>query len=75
MSTAGFGLSAIGQICITTKNLDKAVTFYRDVLGMKMLFQVPGMAFFDCGGIRLMLGPPEKPEHDHAASIIYYKVD
>jgi catechol 2,3-dioxygenase-like lactoylglutathione lyase family enzyme len=75
MSNGEFGLSAIGQICITTKNLDKAVTFYRDVLGMKMLFQVPGMAFFDCGGIRLMIGPPEKPELDHPASIIYYKVD
>jgi methylmalonyl-CoA/ethylmalonyl-CoA epimerase len=32
------------------------------------------MAFFDCGGVRLMLAAPEKPEFDHPASVIYYKV-
>jgi methylmalonyl-CoA/ethylmalonyl-CoA epimerase len=36
---------------------------------------VPNLAFFDCGGVRLMLGAAERPELDHAASILYYKVD
>jgi methylmalonyl-CoA/ethylmalonyl-CoA epimerase len=70
-----FGLDRIGQISVNVKDLDRAMEFYRDVLGMRPLFQVPKLAFFDCGGIRLMLSPPETPEFDHAASVIYYKVD
>ena len=50
------GLSRIGQIFINVHDLARAVTFYRDSLGMKFLFEVPRMAFFDCGGVRLMLG-------------------
>jgi len=69
------GLSTIGQIAINVHDVARAVTFYRDTLGMRFLFEVPKMAFFDCGGIRLMLGIPEKPEFDHPGSIIYYKVD
>ena len=70
------GLDRIGQIGIRVRDLDRAIAFYRDVLGMRFLFQAPpGLAFFDCGGIRLMLGTPEKDEFDHPASIIYYDVD
>lgn len=68
------GLSQIGQISMNVHDLARAVSFYRDKLGMKLLFEVPKMAFFDCGGIRLMLGIPERPEFDHPGSIIYYKV-
>ncbi len=68
-------LSPIGQIAINVKDLDRAVAFYRDTLGMRYLFPIPNAAFFDCGGIRLMLGRAETPELDHAASIIYYQVD
>ena len=67
-------LSQIGQITINVHDIKRAIEFYRDTLGMKFLFEVPKMAFFDCGGIRLMLGLPETPEFDHPASIIYYKV-
>src|SRR5437879_9033992 len=69
-----FGLARIGQIAVTVGNLERAVTFYRDTLGMRLLFQVPNMAFFDCGGIRLMLGPAEKPG-EAFSSVIYYQVD
>jgi len=69
-------IQRIGQIAIPVKDLDRAVTFYRDVLGLAFLFQAPpGLAFFDCGGVRLMLSRPESAEHDHPASIIYYLVD
>ena len=68
-------LAKIGQISINAHDLERAVAFYRDTLGMKHLFTVPRMAFFDCGGIRLMVGLPETAELDHAGSIIYYKVD
>jgi methylmalonyl-CoA/ethylmalonyl-CoA epimerase len=71
----GFGLAKIGQIAINVHDLARAVAFYRDVLGMRYLFEAPPkMAFFDCGGIRLMLGEAEKGEFDHAASILYYDV-
>src|SRR6266536_1223148 len=70
-----FGLSTIGQIAVNAHDLDRAVGFYRDKLGMKHLFTVPPkMAFFDCAGIRLMLSLPEKPVLDHPSSIIYFKV-
>lgn len=67
-------LTQIGQIAIPVSNVARAVEFYRDRLGMKFLFQVPKLAFFDCGGIRLMLGEPEGSETPQRASIIYYRV-
>lgn len=70
-----FGLSTIGQIAITVHDLPKAVAFYRDILGMKFLFEVPNMAFFDCGGVRLLLDIVNQKEFDHPPSIIYYKVE
>jgi methylmalonyl-CoA/ethylmalonyl-CoA epimerase len=70
------GLSRIGQIAVIVHDLPRAVAFYRDTLGMRLLFEAPPkMAFFDCGGIRLMLSLPETPEYDHPSSIIYYAVD
>lgn len=74
MGNDAFGLSMIGQISMRAKDLARAEAFYRDTLGMKHLFTVSGMSFFDCGGIRLMLTEAEKPEFDHPGSIIYYKV-
>jgi len=71
-----FGLSAIEQIAINAHDIDRAVNFYRDKLGMKHLFSVPpNLAFFDCDGIRLMLSLPARPEFDHPSSIIYFRVD
>jgi len=76
MATTGqVGLSKIGQISVIVHDVPKATAFYRDTLGMKFLFEFPNLAFFDCGGVRLMLTLPEKPEFDRPASIIYYKVD
>ena len=74
--TNSFGLSTIGQIAVNAHDLERAVNFYRDQLGMKHLFTVPAqMAFFDCDGLRLMLSLPDKPEFDHASSILYFKVE
>lgn len=72
---SSFGLKTIGQIAVIVRDLERAVQFYRDVLGMQFLFQAPNLAFFNCNGIRLMLGPPETPEFDHPGSILYFKVD
>ena len=71
--TAPFGLSAIGQIALSVTDIDRAIGFYRDTLGMKLLFQVPNLGFFDCGGVRLMLSGSEK-QAGTSATVIYFKV-
>jgi methylmalonyl-CoA/ethylmalonyl-CoA epimerase len=74
-STQPWAIQRVGQIAINVHDVERATSFYRDVLEMKFLFAAPpGLAFFDCGGIRLMLTTPESPEHDHPSSVIYYVV-
>jgi methylmalonyl-CoA/ethylmalonyl-CoA epimerase len=71
----GVGITRIGQIAINAHDVERAAAFYQDVLGLKLLFKAPpGLAFFDCGGVRLMLSPPSKPELDHPGSILYFNV-
>ena len=65
-------ITSIGQIAITVKDMARAVAFYRDVVGLPWLFEAGGMAFFDCGGIRVMLSVEERHESAYS-SIIYYK--
>ncbi|HEU5248182.1 MAG TPA: VOC family protein [Candidatus Udaeobacter sp.] len=68
-------LGEIGQISVNARDLERAVAFYKDTLGLKHLFSVPSrMAFFDCNGVRLMLAIPERPDLDHPSSIVYFKV-
>lgn len=73
-----FGLSRIGQIAMTVRDLPRAVAFYRDVLGLRFLFEAPpAMAFFDCGGVRLMMSLPEQEGQtagQQFGSILYYTV-
>jgi methylmalonyl-CoA/ethylmalonyl-CoA epimerase len=69
-----FGLHAIGQILVPVSDVDRAVTFYRDTLGMRFLFQYPGMSFFECDGIRLLVGVPE-PGVSVGPVTIYYRVE
>jgi methylmalonyl-CoA/ethylmalonyl-CoA epimerase len=70
--TTPSGLSAIGQIGTTVTDVERAASFYRDRLGMRLLFQIPNMAFFDCAGVRLMLSASEAGET--YSSILYFKV-
>lgn len=68
-------ISAIQQIAVNVRDLDRARAFYRDRLGIRHLFDGgPKLAFFDCGGVRLMLGLPEKAEFDHPSSVLYFRV-
>ena len=69
------GQARIGQISITVRDLDRAVAFYSEKLGLKHLFTVSKLGFFDCSGIRLMLAVPESPEFDHPSSVLYFSVD
>ena len=74
--TTNIGINGIGQIAIAITDIKKAVDFYKNILGLKLLFESPpGLAFFDCGGIRLMLTTLQGQERDHKTSVIYYKVD
>ena len=69
------GLSRIHQISMRVHDVDRAVRFYRDALGVPFLFAAPPrLAFFDCGGVRLMLSTPE-PGFDHPGSVLYFAVD
>jgi methylmalonyl-CoA/ethylmalonyl-CoA epimerase len=53
-------LDEIGQIALTVANLEEAKTFYRDVLGMKFLFDAGTMTFFQCGSVWLLIGAAEQ---------------
>jgi len=72
--TAPALLTDIGQIAIVVKDLPRATAFYREALGLQFLFEAPGLAFFQSGGVRLMLSGAETPEFDHPASILYFNV-
>lgn len=67
----------VGQIHISVSDLDQAITFYRDVLGIPMLFTVPeqSMAFFQSGDIRLYVGVPETPAYQSKVMIYFTVAD
>ena len=65
------GLTEVGQIAVTVQDVERATAFYRDVLGVPFLFDAPGLAFFDLGGVRLMLSRPEGV--GPSASLLYFR--
>ena len=68
-------LGHIEQVAIPVRDVARATAFYRDQLGMKLLFEVPPqLAFFDCDGIRLALSISSDPMYDPPGSIVYYRV-
>lgn len=70
-----FGLSQIGQIAVPVSDLQRALAFYRDTLKLRFLFQaLPGLAFFDCAGVRLLLDAAAESQTEKRSSIIYYRV-
>jgi predicted enzyme related to lactoylglutathione lyase len=68
-----FGLSTIGQILVPVRDVEAAIVFYRDALGLPFLYAFPGMAFFDADGVRLYLGVPESPDFEGRVTI-YFRV-
>lgn len=68
------GIERLGQVSVNVKQLPRAVAFYRDALELPLILDTPGMAFFDCGGTRLMLSVPTGAEFDHPGSILYLTV-
>ncbi len=73
--TGAIGITRVGQVQIRAHDVERAADFYQNILGLRLLFKAPpGLAFFDCGGVRLMIDHPEKAEFDHASSILYFAV-
>ena len=67
-------VSHIGQVAIIVKDVDRAIGFYQNTLGLPMLFRAGNLAFFECGQTRLMLDAAAEPEFDHPGSILYFFV-
>ena len=64
-------LGPLGQIARSVANIAEAEAWHRDVLGLPHLFTFGNLAFFNCGGVRLMLSQGEGP----AESVLYFQVD
>ena len=67
--------ATIGQLLIPVSDLDRAVAFYRDTLGLRLLFTAPPqMSFFQAGDVRLLIGVPEGDGAGSRSAMIYLKV-
>lgn len=65
----------LGQVAVNVENVERAVEFYKDVIGLPLLFETNGLAFFQCEDTRLLLSRPETAEFDHPSSVLYFNVD
>src|SRR5947207_2326177 len=65
----------LGQVLIPVNDFEKGVAFYRDILGLPFLFAAPPqMAFFDCGGVRLLVGVTPAGQTPQRGSTIYFQI-
>lgn len=64
----------LAQVALTVRELPRAVAYYRDLVGLKLLFEMPNVAFFDLGSVRLMLGLNEEPGRTPYGTILYLAV-
>ncbi|CAN5298678.1 hypothetical protein BH23GEM2_BH23GEM2_07050 [soil metagenome] len=68
--------ATIGQLLIPVEDLEQAIPFYRDVLGLRFLFAAPPqMSFFQCGNVRLLVGVHEPDRARERGSQIYFNVE
>ena len=63
----------LGQVARTCRNVEESRAWYRDTLGLPELYAFPGLAFFDFGGVRLML-TEEDGQTGPSESILYLRV-
>ena len=68
-------IEKIGQIGVPVRDIERAANFYKEKLGLPMLFSTKTMAFFKFEGLRIMLSLPEREEFAHASSVIYFQVE
>ena len=72
-----FEFRGVNHLALVCKDMAKTVAFYRDVLGLALLFEAPPkLAFLKAGDIRLMLTLPEDgPGPAGTASVLYFRVE
>jgi len=68
-------LGRIGQIALSVGDMARSITFWRDTVGLKFLFEAPNVAFFDVAGVRLMLGQNESADAKPSGVVLYFEVD
>jgi methylmalonyl-CoA/ethylmalonyl-CoA epimerase len=74
--TPDAAVTALGQVALTVSDVDHSTAFYRDKVGLRFLFAAPPqLAFFDLGGVRLMLSAPEGEFKPGVSSVLYLRVD
>jgi len=73
-SVPGSGLGAIGQIALHVSDADRAERFYRDTLGLPLLFRFGDVVFFDCAGVRLMLEGGHESTGKREPFCLYFRV-
>lgn len=67
--------ATVGQLLIPVDDFDRGVAFYRDVLGLPLLFAAPPqMAFFMCGQVRLLVGVVPQGQKAQRGSAVYFRV-
>src|SRR5262245_30715605 len=69
---AGLAGRSLVQVAMTSTDLERTKRFYGDVLGLKLLFEVSGMVFFQLEGMRLMLGLDRDGKHSAGGSVLYF---
>ena len=60
------------QVGLSVRDLNRARHFYRDVLGLALLFETNGMMFFQLVGLRLLVGKAYSAEQSIGGSILYF---
>lgn len=65
----------LGQVAVNVENVERAVSFYKDIIKLSLLFEMDGLALFQCGDTRLLLSRPEMEEFNHPSSVLYFQVD
>lgn len=64
------------QVALTVTDVDAARTFYRDRLGLRLMFEANNMLFFDVGGTRLMIARDEARQRPvRPGGILYFHVE
>lgn len=64
----------LGQVGLPVRNLERAILFYRDILGLPYIWSDAHMAFFEVADTRLIISIPESPVVDHPGSVLYFDV-